>query len=57
VAATGVVTTLAGMAESAGSTDGTGAEARFNFPYGITSVGTDIYITDTYNNTIRKISL
>jgi len=55
VIATGVVTTLAGTAGSSGSTDGTGAEARFRNPVGITIDGTNLYVTDGGNNTIRKI--
>jgi sugar lactone lactonase YvrE len=53
----GVVTTLAGLAGSYGSADGTGSAARFNSPAG---VGTDssgnVYVADSYNNTIRKIT-
>src|SRR4030042_2271999 len=55
VISTGVVTTLAGTAGSSGSTDGTGTAARFRFPFGITSDGTNLYVADTYNSTIRKI--
>ena len=54
---TGTVTTLAGLAGNPGSADGAGAAARFNQPGGITvdSAGT-IYVTDTTNNTVRKIT-
>jgi len=55
VIASGVVTTLAGSAGSLGSADGTGAKARFNLPSGITNDGTNLYVTETFNNTIRKI--
>jgi len=55
VIATGAVTTLAGTAGSSGSADGTGAAARFNYPYGITTDGTNLYVTDTDNRTIRKV--
>jgi DNA-binding beta-propeller fold protein YncE len=55
VIASGVVTTLAGAAGIEGSADGTGAEARFFWPYGITSDGTNLYVVDTSNHTIRKI--
>jgi sugar lactone lactonase YvrE len=52
-----VVSTLAGSAGNLGTTDGTGAAARFNFP---TSVAADsagnLYVTDFGSNTIRKIS-
>jgi len=53
----GVVTTLAGTAGTAGSTDGTGSAALFNNPYGIAVDGTgNVYVTDTNNHTIRKIT-
>ncbi len=55
VISTGVVTTLAGTAGSYGSTDGTGSEARFSFPMGITTDGTNLYVADSGNHTIRKI--
>ncbi len=55
VISTGDVTTIAGTAGSYGSTDGTGTTARFNAPAGITTDGTNLYVADTYNNTIRKI--
>ena len=53
----GEVTTLAGTAGSAGSTDGTGAAARFSAPLGITIDGTgNLYVADTGNDTIREIT-
>ena len=55
VIATGVVTTLAGTAGASGSTDGTGAEARFGGPIGITVDGANLYVVDNNNNTIRKV--
>jgi len=55
VIATGEVTTLAGKAESYGSTDGTGSTARFNNPFGITTNGTNLYVADAGNHTVRKI--
>ncbi len=55
VIATGAVTTLAGLAESYGSADGTGPAARFLSPCGITTDGMNLYVADTGNHTIRKI--
>ena len=50
-----VVTTIAGLAGSSGSADGTGSAARF---YGATGVAIDssgnVFVADTYNNTIRR---
>jgi len=57
VIATGVVTTLAGSPGLSGPNDGPGAIARFTNPYGITTNGTDLYVADTYNHTIRKIDI
>jgi len=54
---TGVVTTVAGVAGASGSTDGTGAGARFSSPEGVTVDGAgNLYVADTNNQTIRKIS-
>jgi hypothetical protein len=55
VISSGVVTTLAGTAGSYGSADGTGALARFYTPIGITTEGTNLYVTDWSNSTIRRI--
>jgi len=55
VIATGMVTTVAGTASSQGSADGTGAAARFLYPYGITTDGTNLYVADSGNHTIRKM--
>ena len=55
VTSSGVVTTLAGTAGAQGSTDGTGAAARFNNPKGVATDGTNVYVADTGNHTIRKI--
>jgi len=53
----GVVTTLAGSAGFSGSTDGTGAAARFNFPIGVaTDSSGNVYVADLSNHTIRKIT-
>ncbi len=51
-------TTLAGPPEAGlGAIDGTGSAARFNQPSGVAvdSAG-NVYVADTYNNTIRKVT-
>lgn len=55
VIATGAVTTLAGVAEESGSVDGLGTAAKFYAPKGITTDGTNLYVADSANRTIRKI--
>lgn len=56
VIATGQVTTLVGAAGSAGSSDGTGANARFNQPTGIVCDDQgNLYVGDLGNRTLRKI--
>ncbi len=53
----GVVTTLAGTAGVTGSTDATGAAASFNKPSDIaTDSAGNIYVADTINSTVRKIT-
>ena len=53
----GVVTTLAGTAGQAGSADGTGSAARFNDPDGVAvDAAGNVYVADTSNDTIRKIT-
>jgi hypothetical protein len=56
-----VVTTLAGSAGNAGSTDGTGNQARFAWPLGITTdPAGNVYVADAFylanSQTIRKIT-
>ncbi|MDP2138281.1 MAG: SMP-30/gluconolactonase/LRE family protein, partial [Candidatus Didemnitutus sp.] len=57
ITSTGTVSTLAGSATLRGTADGAGAAARFNYPNGVAvdAAGT-IYVADTYNATIRKIT-
>jgi len=54
---TNAVTTLAGSPGDAGFADGVGPNARFNQPFGIAVDETHMYIADTTNNAIRKMSL
>ena len=53
----GAVSTLAGLAGSSGSANGTGSGARFYEPEGVAvdSAG-NVYVADTWNHTIRKIT-
>jgi sugar lactone lactonase YvrE len=57
ITAGGSVSTLAGQAGVAGSSDGTGSAAHFNAPRGIAvdSSG-NVYVADTENDTVRKIT-
>jgi len=54
--ANGVVTTIAGSG-APGFKEGKGAEASFGRPFGITTDGVNLYVADTFNNTIRKIKI
>lgn len=57
IAADGTVSTFAGSAGAAGSTNGTGAAARFSSPRGIAIDATGvIHVADTGNHVIRRIS-
>ena len=56
VISTGVVTTLAGtVGSSSNSTDGTGGSAVFNWPFGITTDGTNLYVAESSGRKIRKV--
>jgi alpha-tubulin suppressor-like RCC1 family protein len=56
ITSAGVVTTLAGSG-STGASDGLGTAASFNMPEGLVVDGIgNVYVADTYNNKIRKIT-
>jgi hypothetical protein len=55
VLTTGIVSVLAGLSGALGGANGAGGAARFFSPYGITASGANLYVTDTYNHTIRQI--
>jgi len=57
ITASGAVSTVAGMASVRGEADGTGTAALFNYP-GDVAVDTsgNLFVADTYNDTIRKIT-
>ena len=53
----GTVTTIAGLAGTSGTTDGTGSAARFNGPFGVVMDSSgNLYVSDRLNQTIRKIA-
>lgn len=52
-----VVSTYAGSAGNSGSADGSRTTARFNYPTGVAvDASGNVYVADTTNNLIRKIS-
>ena len=54
IALSGAVSTLAGLAGTSGSADGTGTAARFDFPTGVAlNNAGNVYLADTNNHTIR----
>jgi sugar lactone lactonase YvrE len=55
VISTGAVTTLAGSTTYCGSSNGTGTNAFFNYPEGVATDGTYLYVGDYGNNMIREI--
>lgn len=53
----GVVTTLAGSPGVSGTSDGAVGVAKFNAPYAVAAdTSGNVYVADSYNHTIRKIS-
>jgi len=66
VISTGVVTTIAGTVTAGAGVYGTDGDtdndpdnitSKFNTPSGITIIGTDLYVADTFNSRIRKIEI
>jgi hypothetical protein len=55
--ATQTVTTLAGVADTPGSTDGAFGSGLFNGPYGVTFASGFLYVVDSNNATIRKVTV
>ena len=56
IGAGAVVTTFAGSG-SAGSADGMGAAASFNYPAGVAiDASGNLYVSDQFNNSVRKIT-
>src|SRR5262249_47950701 len=53
---TAEVQTVAGQAGESGTLDGAGDRARFNSPTAICSDGTSLYIADTSNHAIRRVT-
>ena len=57
ISATGVVTTLAGVGGTPGTSDGAGAQARFNRPVGVAlDASGSLFVTDSHNHTVRRIT-
>ncbi len=55
ITSTGMVTTLAGTSNTGGSSNGTGAAALFNDPFGVAvDAAGDMFVADMNNDTIRK---
>ena len=51
----GTVTTLAGTGSTGSTDNATGTSALFNYPWGITTDGTNLYVVEEGNHRIRKI--
>jgi len=52
----GAVTKVAGNEPRAGQVNASGESARFDAPSGVAVVGDDLFVSDTGNNTIRKVT-
>ncbi len=57
ISPSGLVSTLAGVKGSSGYVDGPGSTAKFRGPWAVAADSTgNVYVTDTQNDVIRKIS-
>jgi hypothetical protein len=57
IATDGTVSTVAGLAGSEGSTNGTGSAARFRGPAAVVVDGSgNLFVADRYNTTIRRVT-
>jgi sugar lactone lactonase YvrE len=57
ITSVGAVTTVAGQVRNAGSADGTGTSAQFNYPFGLAADSSgNLYVADAYNHAVRKIT-
>src|SRR5579871_851315 len=56
ISASGNVTTFAGTGAQ-GMTNGSASTATFNFPIGLAISGNAVFVADTHNNVIRKITI
>jgi sugar lactone lactonase YvrE len=53
----GAVTTIAGLAGSLGSADGTNSDARFFYPFNLNAdIHGNVYVTDSQNCAIRRLA-
>ena len=57
ITSAGVVSTLAGLADTSGNVDGTGSAARLNQPWGLgVNAASNVYVADSSNGAIRKVT-
>ena len=56
ITSSGVISNVAGNLGVPGNADLTGSSASFRYPRGITNDGTYLYVADTNNHTIRRVT-